>query len=166
MIKTQSHKQTNTQGENIITTLTRVINIITSLTRVINIITSLTRVMITAEHLPGFQNQTADLQSREYRDSSNWKLAVPMFRAIATALGPLEVDLFADQMNRQLEKYVSWKPDPGAWMTGAFAVKRRDLKACAFPHSQLALFDVVTPLLSCSIAYLYLESSCLIARVR
>ena len=39
-IDTHTHKQTNTQGENIITSLTRVINIITSLTRVINMNTA------------------------------------------------------------------------------------------------------------------------------
>ena len=89
--------------------------------------------MLTAEHIPGVSNQEADFQSRTFMDSSNWKLMPSMFEAINNLWGPLEVDWFADRLNAQIGKYVSWKPDPGAWQTDAFTVKWGSIMGCAFP---------------------------------
>ena len=90
-------------------------------------------ITITAEHLSGSLNHIADAQSRQYRDTSNWMLAIPIFQALTKVLGPVETDMFVDCMNKQLDKYVSWKPDPGAWKTDAFSIKWTDLKAYTFP---------------------------------
>ena len=41
-------------------------------------------ITITAEHLPGHMNQQADQQSREYKNSSNWRLNPKIFFQIMT----------------------------------------------------------------------------------
>ena len=37
------------------------------------------------------------------------------------------VDIFAMRLNHQLDKYVSWRPDPGAMMTNAFHIRWTDM---------------------------------------
>jgi len=78
---------------------------------------------MSAEHLPGLQNQVADEQSRVYKDSSHWKLETSTFQQVVRLLGPVTIDLFADRVNTQMEKYVSWRPDPFAMATDAFSLK-------------------------------------------
>ena len=90
-------------------------------------------IMITAEHLPGSQKQIADYQSREYRNSSNWKLRRSVFLQLEKQLGPWQVDLFADRVNAQKTQYFSWKPHPGAVKTDAFTVKWQEIQGFAFP---------------------------------
>ena len=90
-------------------------------------------IMITAEHLPGSQNQIADYQSREYRDSSNWKLRRSVFLQLEKQLGPWQVDLFADRVNVQKTQYYSWKPDPGAVKTDTLTVKWQKIQGYVFP---------------------------------
>ena len=43
------------------------------------------------------------------------------------------IDLFASRINYQLEKYVSFKPDPGAFAIDAFTTDWANLKLYAFP---------------------------------
>ena len=43
------------------------------------------------------------------------------------------IDLFASRINYQLEKYVSFKPDPGAFAIDAFTPDWANLKLYAFP---------------------------------
>ena len=74
-----------------------------------------------------------DTQLRQYRDTSNWNLTTPIFPSLTKVLGPVDIDLFTGRMIKQLDKYVSWKPDPGAWKTDAFSIKWADLKAYTFP---------------------------------
>lgn len=91
------------------------------------------QIMITAEHLPGRLNTIADRESRMYQDSSNWKLDTKVFQSILKMLGTVELDLFADRMNTQTRKFISWKPDPEAWATDAFTVPWTGIAAYAFP---------------------------------
>jgi hypothetical protein len=80
-------------------------------------------ITITAEYLPGHLNQRADYQSRVLLDNSNWKLNTNIFTMLNLKLGPLKIDLFADRMNTQLSRYISWRPDPEAENTDAFAIQ-------------------------------------------
>ena len=70
-------------------------------------------IVISAEHLPGRLNTTADQESRLKGDSSEWKLDPVVFCQIMEALGPCQVDLFASRLSAQLPRYMSWRPDPG-----------------------------------------------------
>jgi len=91
------------------------------------------KISLSAEHLPGILNQEADWQSREYQDTSNWMLNREVFLEINQLMGPLEIDLFADRLNAQLDQFVSWKPDPKSWTTDAFTVKWNGFLPYMFP---------------------------------
>jgi hypothetical protein len=67
-------------------------------------------IAISAEHLPGASNTTADYQSRNLQSTTEWKLSSAVFQMISRRLDPCRVDLFASRLNTQLENYVSWKP--------------------------------------------------------
>jgi hypothetical protein len=60
-------------------------------------------------HLPGVLNVLADQQSRMRNESSDWKLQESTFQRIRALWEP-EIDLFASTWNRQLDRFVSWKP--------------------------------------------------------
>ena len=50
----------------------------------------------------------------------DWMLNPVVFQRILTQMGPLEVDLFASRLTRQLPRFYSWRPDPEAEATDAF----------------------------------------------
>lgn len=94
------------------------------------------QITITAEHLPGLQNQTADSESRKVfeNSSNNWKLNTEVFSQITKLIGPISLDAFAERLNAQVVNYVSLKPDPMAKAVDAFMIKWRDQQDYAFPH--------------------------------
>ena len=55
-------------------------------------------------------NWVADRESRRLQMSAEWKLDEEVFRTVCQRLRPR--DQFASCLNNQLEKYVSWRPDP------------------------------------------------------
>ena len=77
-------------------------------------------ITLTAEHLPGHLNVTADQESWVVRDRCNWMLNPHVFQKIQENMGPLEVDLFASHLTRQLPYFYSWRADPEAAATDAF----------------------------------------------
>ena len=44
--------------------------------------------------------------------SPDEKLDETIFQALGHIWGPMEMDLFADRLNKQLPAYANWKPDP------------------------------------------------------
>ena len=88
---------------------------------------------ITACHLPGVLNTQADLESRSIHDNMEWKLHLILFNKICVKWGIPEIDLFANRLNNQLDRYISWKPDPGAMAVDAFALDWHKIKFYAFP---------------------------------
>lgn len=91
------------------------------------------QITLTASHIAGIENTSADQQSRVYLDSSNWRLDPHLFQRLNQVLGPLNVDLFADRLNAQLSKFASWKPDPQAMATDAFQLSWAEIQGYAFP---------------------------------
>lgn len=91
------------------------------------------QITLTAEHLPGVTNTTADRLSREFQDSSSWKLDRSTFDLLQQTRGPWEVDMFADRLTHQLPKYMSWKADPGSIQTDAFQIQWGRIQGYAFP---------------------------------
>jgi hypothetical protein len=85
-----------------------------------------------AVYLPGALNREADLQSRARPDVSDWMLNPSVFSRISCRL-ILSIDLFASAWNRQLEKFVSWHPQPMAYGVDAFSLSWSNLQAYAFP---------------------------------
>ena len=95
------------------------------------------RILLSAEHLPGAQNVSADAESRTLPSSAEWKLQKEVFQWILDLMGPCQVDLFATRLNHQLPHYVSWKPDPHAIATDAFEMTWSDVQGYAFPPFSL-----------------------------
>ena len=91
--------------------------------------------ILTAGHIPGAENAIANFHSRQFQDRSDWRLLTEIFQQISRSLGPVEVDLFSNRLNAQLEKYVSWKPDPFALATDAFLLNWKGLKGYAWRRS-------------------------------
>ena len=95
------------------------------------------QIIITAEYLPGSQNQIADWESRNVKEISinSWRLNPKIFNQINKVMGPIMLDLFADRWSAQVPSYVSWDKDPLAVSTDAFLTNwGKNKKAYAFPH--------------------------------
>ena len=88
---------------------------------------------VSAEHLPGIMNVTADAESRFKPDASEWALDAQVFQRLMKIRDPCEIDLFASRLSAKLQIYYSWKPDPGALATDALAQDWRQLRGYAFP---------------------------------
>ena len=89
-------------------------------------------IAVTAEYLPSSLNIQADWQSRNHRDSSNWKLNPKIFSQIVKIRGIPQIDLFASRLNNQLPKYMSWHPDPGSCAVDSLQHSWRNLYGYAF----------------------------------
>ena len=69
---------------------------------------------VTPEYLPSSLIIDADWQSRNYKDSSDWKLNPKLFSQIAELRSIPQIELFASCMNHQLPKRMSWYLDPSS----------------------------------------------------
>ena len=94
-------------------------------------------ITISAEHLPGVLNITADRESRTIQSSVEWMLDPAKFRALDRRLGQLRVDVFATRLYNQLSNYISLRPDPFAIATDALQVPWREMQGYAFPPFSL-----------------------------
>ena len=92
---------------------------------------------VTASHIPGSLNTTADRLSREHRAELEWKLHPELFKEIIHLFGPFDIDLFASRVNFQIKPYVSWNPDPEALFINAFNMSWSQLFGYAFPPFSL-----------------------------
>lgn len=79
------------------------------------------RVRLHIEWLPGVDNVIADQESRRAYDSADWKLHPQLFQEINHRFGPLDIDMFATRVNKQLPRFWSRDPDIGAEASDAFA---------------------------------------------
>ena len=91
-------------------------------------------IMISAQHVPDKLNTIADLESRVFNDSSEWKIAPQI---ISPFLKGCEIDLFASRLSAQLPQYVSWRPDPEAVHADALTMDWAPFKGYAFPPFNL-----------------------------
>ena len=90
-------------------------------------------IWITAVHLPGVDNVTADKESRIVRDETEWSLNSNFFHNIKKIGINLNIDLFASRLNFKIDKFASWKADPLAWAVDAFTLTRNNFMFYAFP---------------------------------
>ena len=72
------------------------------------------QVTIVAYHLPGVMNMLADLESRREVQLADASLHQDLFEQADRIFGPHSVDLFATYRDRQVDRFGSWKPQPGA----------------------------------------------------
>lgn len=99
-------------------------------------------ISLTAEHLPGRNNQVADKEFRAVRDCCNWMIHPEIFTRIHQEMGPLDVDLFASRLTYQLPRFYSWRLDPPAEATDAFTHDWSQLHVYANPPWCLILWTL------------------------
>ena len=74
-------------------------------------------VWITMAHIPGKENIQADWESRKSWKETEWALNKSLFRAAIKKLKVTpDIDLFASRLNYQIQPFVSYKPDPEAYI--------------------------------------------------
>ena len=89
---------------------------------------------VTATHIPGVLNIEADRESRECADRTEWKLNPELFRKVINELESLpEIDLFASRINKQVDNFYSYRPDPDCLLVDAFMGDWGDKNIYAFP---------------------------------
>lgn len=76
-----------------------------NLTRRILLLASQLNICLTAVHLEGLRNVSADLLSRTSPVMTEWSLPLPAFKRLLEWHGPLDIDLFATPENRRLETF-------------------------------------------------------------
>jgi hypothetical protein len=91
-------------------------------------------ISLEAFFLPGKLNVEADEESRAASDSSDWMLCRRSFQAIDN-IWATDVDLFSASWNHQHDRFISWRPQPGAWAVNAFSKNWGEFKAYGFPPS-------------------------------
>ena len=92
---------------------------------------------ISAAHIPDKDNFEADKYSRKFQDATKLQLNPKIYKAVCDTFGTPEIDLFASRINRQTEKYVSWKPEPEAFAVDAFSINWRHHFIYIFPPFSL-----------------------------
>ena len=91
-------------------------------------------IWLSSSHIPGKLNVEADEESRKSEARLEWKLEETLFQEIIVYLDFYpEVDLFASRINKQLDRFYAYRPDPEAEVIDAFSVSWTDLKFYAFP---------------------------------
>ena len=80
------------------------------------------KLWISAAHIPGIDNYEADYLSRPVNDATEWQLNPKLFHSICNTFQTPDVDLFASRINKQVNNYISWQPEPDAIAVDAFSV--------------------------------------------
>ena len=95
-------------------------------------------IWITASHVPGVTNTTADLRSRLFYDNKVWSLNEWVAKSLFDQFWKPDIDLFASCLNTKCTKYASWKFDPDAYHVNTFSLCWLKLNSYIFP-----LFSIV-----------------------
>ena len=91
------------------------------------------KIWLSAAHISGTENCTADNDSREFNNSIEWMFSDFVFKIITDLSGTLEIDLFATRLNHKLPIHVSWKPDPYSVSINARSVSWSQSYMYCFP---------------------------------
>ena len=91
------------------------------------------KIWLSAAHIPGKDNITADRETRIFSGNKEWMLATHLFQEIVARWGEPTIDLFASRLNKQVACYASWKPNPEASYVDAFSISWNDHLFYAFP---------------------------------
>ncbi|XP_071477298.1 uncharacterized protein [Diadema antillarum] len=86
-----------------------------------------------ASYIPGRDNLIADFLSRGRVLPSEWRLDPHIMSRLVNQMPPLEVDLFASELNAQLPRYCTRVQDPAAWRLDAFSFQWKGFRGYAFP---------------------------------
>ena len=91
-------------------------------------------IWISAEHIAGKCNKAADRQSREINTNTEWMLNPTLLnKALDKLPARPDIDMFASRLNKQFPRYISYRPDPGAYLVDAFSAQWNELNGYYFP---------------------------------
>lgn len=85
------------------------------------------------------KDNIADDPSRTLSLETEWELADFAFERIVKELGQPNIDLFACNINKKVESYVSWHRDPGSVAIDAFTISWEEHLFYAFPPFSVIL---------------------------
>ena len=89
---------------------------------------------LTAAHIPGAQNITADYESRNFNMDIEWMLNPKILtQALQGISFSPTIDMFASRLNKQFPQYVSYRSDPFALHIDAFTISWADKQFYCFP---------------------------------
>jgi len=91
------------------------------------------KLWILATYISSKENYVADRESRVQNFEHEWELNDSYFNLVIEHFGYPEVDLFASNINTKCNKFVSWRPCPGAMAVDAFTISWSKIKFYAFP---------------------------------
>ena len=94
-------------------------------------------IWLSSQFLPGIENVSADYESRNPNERTEWSLKKSVFEKITQILGKPSVDMFASRLNFKIEKFVSWKSEPLAIATDAFSMNWSNELCYIFPPFSL-----------------------------
>ena len=95
------------------------------------------KVWIRAAHIPGVDNTAADLESRGINLDAEWKLNPERVKFALDLLGIVQaIDLFASRLNKQMNRFVAFRPDPAAVAVDAFSLSWKAETFLCFPPFQ------------------------------
>lgn len=85
-------------------------------------------IWLSACHIPGVETTEADRLLRTINADLEWKLEETTFKKISKFFKlSNSVDLFASRINHQLERYVSYFPDPDAICVDDFSFSLKNI---------------------------------------
>ena len=94
-------------------------------------------IWVIANYIPGPNNVVSDSLSRKHLSDHEWQLNTNIFHKLSKKFPKFSIDLFASLLNRQVERYASWHPDPHAAIVDAFSVSWANEYFYAFPSFSL-----------------------------
>ena len=94
------------------------------------------KIWLSAEYVQSSKN-IADSSSRLFNDNVEWMLCRHVFNCIVDLWGIPNIDMFASRLNKQISRFVSWKPDPDSTFVNAFSLSWTELYFYAFPPFSL-----------------------------
>ena len=84
-------------------------------------------------YIPGKENP-ADVPSRRFKDHLEWELKQDVFEQICKHWEYPNIDLFASRLNKKVQTFCSWKPEPEASFIDAFSIDWKEFELCyCFP---------------------------------
>ena len=92
------------------------------------------KLFVSADHILGKENTTADKFSRIFNHQTEWMLNPNIYKQILKKFqfSP-NLDLFASRLNHQTDQYVSWMPDPCSVTVDAISMSWASIKFYAYP---------------------------------
>ena len=96
-------------------------------------------IWLTASYITSEKNLVADQLSRMINPDAEWELCDKAFQFIVDSFGLTEIDLFASELNKKCENYVSRFPDKEAWQVDAFSISWAEFFFYAFPPFNLVI---------------------------